>query len=72
MWMAILKPLITGKYSQKCKKQPNETQKNTKTEISVKWGPGFYIWLARGAVCTPALISSATVSKIRQNSTNSR
>jgi len=33
LWMAILKPKTTGKYSEKRKKQPSENQKNTKTEI---------------------------------------
>jgi len=33
MWMYILKPEITRKHSEKLKKQPNESQKNTKAEI---------------------------------------
>jgi len=31
--MAILNPQITGKYSEKRKKQPTENQYNAKTEI---------------------------------------
>jgi len=43
--MAVLKPEITGKYSQKRKKQQTtENQENTKTEVQLaKWGPGLYI-----------------------------
>ena len=38
--MAILKPIIPGKYSEKHKKQqPIENQNDTKTDISAKWSP---------------------------------
>ena len=41
-WTTIVKPYITGKYSDKRKKQqPTERQSNTKTETLVKWGPNF-------------------------------
>jgi len=43
MSMAILNPEIAGKYSKERKKILTEKQKNTKTEILAKWGPGFYI-----------------------------
>jgi len=62
IWMAISKTLNHWKISEKHKRtQPAENQKNTQTEISAKWGSGFYVQLARGLVsplCLP--ISYAT------------
>jgi len=37
MWIAILKPQITGKYSEKRKKQPTENLKNRPTKIEIAY-----------------------------------
>ena len=62
MWMAILKPEITVKHSEKRKKNNNllKTKRIANTKIQARWGPGFYIYLARGEVHTPAPVSYAT------------
>jgi len=41
--MAVLKPQINRKSLKNTKGQPTESQKNAKSKVQVKWGPGFCI-----------------------------
>jgi len=53
MWMAILKPCISGKYSQKHKKQPTESQKTAKTEYKLSGGPVLHLACRRWGRFSP-------------------
>jgi len=51
--MTILKPYITGKYSEKRKNQPTENQKNTNLKYKLSVGPVYAFSLPVLAVRSP-------------------
>jgi len=60
MWITILKPEVNGiqpRNFRKTQKNNNllKTKRMVNAEIKAKWGPGFYISLARFAILPPAV-----------------
>jgi len=49
MWMSIPKDEITGKHFRKPKNNLLKAKTTLNIERYAKWGPGFYIQLAKGA-----------------------